>query len=174
MNEVWRDIAEYQGKYQVSNLGQVRTLNYRNTGKEHILSTSLSREGYVYTNLLKEGKLKKRSIHSLVAQAFIPNTENKPYVDHINTDRTDNRAENLRWVTPKENSKNPITVELRKKVMKGPRKRVICDGVIYDSLSQCARRYNTNRRIMNYWLSGTRKMPVSFQELGLKYYIEEK
>jgi hypothetical protein len=59
--------------------------------------------------LCKDGKSKNRKVHRLVAEAFIPNTENGTSIDHINTLKDDNRVENLRWCTPKENSNNPLT-----------------------------------------------------------------
>ena len=74
------------------------------------LKPSLS-AGYNHVILCNDGKQKTFLVHRLVAEAFIPNPENKPCVDHINGDRTDNSVENLRWVTPRENSNNPITLK---------------------------------------------------------------
>lgn len=108
--EIWKDIKEYKGLYQVSNLGNVKSLNYRKTGKEKILK-SAKKSGYPFVVLYKDGKVKQTLIHRLVASAFIPNTDNKPCIDHINTNRTDNRVENLMWVTYKENMNNPLTIE---------------------------------------------------------------
>lgn len=108
--EIWKDIKEYEGLYQVSNLGRVKSLNYKRMGKEKILK-STKRNNYPFVVLCKDGSPQNYYIHRLVAQAFIPNPDNKPCIDHINTDRTDNRVENLRWCTQKENCNNPITIE---------------------------------------------------------------
>ena len=108
--EIWKDIEGYNGLYQVSSKGRVKSLNYKKTGKEKLLK-SAKKSGYPFVALYKDGKKKQTLIHRLVASAFIPNTDNKPCIDHINTDRTDNRVENLRWVTYKENMNNPLTIE---------------------------------------------------------------
>ena len=106
--EIWKVIEEYPN-YMVSNLGNVKSLNYNHTGKEKILKSCKVCGGYIGVNLCKDGEKSTKLIHRLVAEAFIPNTDNKPCIDHINTDRTDNRVENLRWVTRTENMNNPIT-----------------------------------------------------------------
>lgn len=115
MEEIWKDIPEYEGLYQVSNLGRVKALpKYCFNGSvdwlmgERILKP-LEIHIYVYVCLYKDKKYRRRSIHQLVAEAFIPNPENKPDIDHINTIRADNRAKNLRWVTKSENMNNPLT-----------------------------------------------------------------
>lgn len=117
--EEWRDVKGYEGLYQVSNEGRVKSLeryvggNGRNGClkliKSKILKQSLHPFGYWQVSLHKDGVQKTEKIHQLVAKAFIPNPENKPHIDHINTIRTDNRVENLRWCTVKENVNNPIT-----------------------------------------------------------------
>lgn len=102
--EVWKDIQGYEGLYQVSNLGRVKSLR-----RSKIRKLYKDDKGYFRVTLKKKGKSKNFQIHRLVATAFIPNPENKPEVDHINTIRTDNRVQNLRWVTSSENSNNPLT-----------------------------------------------------------------
>lgn len=119
--EVWKDIDGYLGLYQVSNLGRVKSLDrYINNGKCLVFKKGQilkikEYKGYCYIKLSKHHKYNQYLVHRLVAQAFIPNPENKPCIDHINTNRTDNRVENLRWVTQKENVNNPISISKMKK-----------------------------------------------------------
>ena len=109
--EIWKPIKEFEGYYEVSNMGRVRSLNYKRTGKKKILKNIEDYKGYLEVGLTKNGKRKQFKVHRLVAKAFIPNPENKPCIDHINTIKSDNRVENLRWVTYKENSNNEKTLE---------------------------------------------------------------
>ena len=106
MNEEWRDIKGYEGLYQVSNLGRVKSFKYN---KVKILSPSKNNHGYLSVVLCKDGICKNAKVHRLVANACIPNLDDKPYVDHIDTDRTNNNVSNLRWVTAKENNDNELT-----------------------------------------------------------------
>lgn len=120
--EEWRNIKGYEGLYEVSNQGRIRSLVRKVTYKDgrvyfyksKVLKPSKDRYGYYFVNLCKEGKRTPKSIHRLIAEAFIPNPENKRDIDHINTIRTDNRIENLRWATRSENCLNPITNERQK------------------------------------------------------------
>ena len=116
MKEIWKDIEGYEGLYQVSNLGRVKSLHY---SKEKIIKLRKNKSGYLEANLCKEGKVKIMMAHRLVANAFISNPKNKEQVDHINTIRDDNRVENLRWATRSENINNPLTKEKQKKSLKG-------------------------------------------------------
>ena len=104
LNEVWEDIEGYNGKYQISNLGKVK-----NTETGRLMTVYINNNGYQRTSFNYKGKIKHYYIHRLIAKAFIPNPENKPHINHINTIRDDNRIENLEWVTRKENSNNPLT-----------------------------------------------------------------
>ena len=117
MEEIWKDIEGYEGIYQVSNKGRVKSLNYNRTGEERILKIRINKNGYACISLGKERKFFR--VHRLVAIAFIPNPENKPCVDHINAIRTDNRVENLRWVTHEENMNNPLSREHMSEALKG-------------------------------------------------------
>jgi hypothetical protein len=118
--EEWRSVEDYEGLYEVSNLGNVRSIaerTIRNYGAPHVLQP-INVLGYLCVNLYKhvDGKRTQRmfKIHRLVAKAFISNEENKPCVDHINTIRTDNRVENLRWCTNAENNNNALTRQKHK------------------------------------------------------------
>lgn len=105
--EEWKDVEGYKGTYQVSNEGRVRSLRTNKVLKPMIW------HGYAYVNFTINNVVNHKSIHRLVAEAWIPNPENKPQIDHINTVKTDNRVENLRWVTALENASNPITATRR-------------------------------------------------------------
>lgn len=115
MIEIWKPIKGYQN-YYVSNTGKVKSF----TG--NIIKGSVDNFGYTGVALKTNNKWKRIKVARLVAEAFIPNPENKPCVDHINTIKTDDRAENLRWVTYKENMRNPITYKrLLDQIMKPER-----------------------------------------------------
>lgn len=178
--EVWKDIAGYEGLYQVSNLGKVKSLNYKNSGYPKVLKNSLSKIGYYRVSLYKI-KRKQFNIHRLVADAFVENPDNKKYVDHINTIKTDNRAENLRFVTMTENNNNPITkIKMsisgkkrppisnltREKLKlfgytrksKNRTRRVICidSGVIYESQHEAERKTGIHANSISMVCNGKR------------------
>ena len=115
--EVWKDIKDYEGLYQVSNMGRVKSLNFRNTKEPKVMTLSHNKKGY-FTVMIGG---KRYLVHRLVAQAFIPNPDDKPCIDHINAIRTDNRVDNLRWVTVKENNNNPIAIKNQKIAQSGKR-----------------------------------------------------
>lgn len=107
--EIWKDVVGHEGRYQVSNFGNVKSIGTLHSQGGRILKPVV-KEGYFYVCLYGNNTKKIYSIHRLVAMAFIPNPNNKPCVDHIDGDRSNNRSENLRWVTYKENANNPISL----------------------------------------------------------------
>ncbi len=110
INEQWLPIKEYEGLYEISNYGRVRSLNYRLKGKRKILKCHARLGYYMKTSLVKDGVRKYYRVHRLVAQAFLPPpTEGENQVEHINTDKRDNRVQNLRWVSPRGNMANELT-----------------------------------------------------------------
>lgn len=102
-NEIWCDVVGYEGRYKVSNYGNVRSENWKNTGVAKNLFLKKHNRGYLQVELMDKGKAKTYLVHRIVAQAFIPNPNNLPQVNHINEDKTDNRVENLEWCTQREN-----------------------------------------------------------------------
>lgn len=109
MEEIWKDVKGYEGLYQISNLGKVKRLVSVKCKKERFLSITKDRKsGYCRVMLCKNNKTKRFLIHRLIAEHFIPNPENKPCIDHINGVKDDNRIENLRWCTYKENNNYQI------------------------------------------------------------------
>ena len=95
--EIWKDIEGYEGLYQISNMGNVKSLNYRRTGKEGILKGRKNSNGYLQVQLCQDGKAKKYLVHQLVATVFCENPEGYTEVNHINEDKADCRADNLEW-----------------------------------------------------------------------------
>lgn len=102
-NEIWKDIKDYEMLYQISNLGNVKSLH---CNKEKIMKLTIRSKNYPYyfVGLLKNGKRKYFAVHRLVAQAFVNNPNNYNQVDHLDGNKLNNNANNLEWVTPKENT----------------------------------------------------------------------
>lgn len=103
MQEIWKDINGYEGMYQVSNLGNVKSLNFKNTGKEGLLKQTLENNGYLRVSLCKNKKVDYQNVHRLVAKTFIPNPKNYPIINHIDANRKNNNMNNLEWCTMQHN-----------------------------------------------------------------------
>ena len=103
MNEIYKDIVGYEGKYQVSNLGNVKSLNYHRSGKEKVLTPFHKPNGYMTITLWKDNSGHTKHIHRLVAETFIENPDNLPEVNHIDENKENNRIDNLEWCNSKYN-----------------------------------------------------------------------
>lgn len=155
MEEIWKDIEGFEELYQVSNLGRVKRVT---TGR--ILKSRKDIDGYLYVNLCKNGKHKTHRIHRLVAQAFIPNPENKPQINHIDEIKTNNMVSNLEWMTAKENSNHGTRNE------RSNRKRSIPiistniktgESQEFYGTNECARRLGLNQPSITSVLKGRNK-----------------
>ena len=100
MMEQWKEIAGYEGLYEVSDIGMVKSFKY---GKERILKPGKNNKGYLQVCLSKDGKHKTLTVHRIVAEAFIPNPDNLDTVNHKDEDKTNNFASNLEWMSMKDN-----------------------------------------------------------------------
>lgn len=114
-SEVWQDIQGYSGIYQVSTLGRIRSLK---KGKIKLLKPYINNMGYAVLSLYANHKQKTYHVHKLVAETFLVKVDGKNYIDHINGIKTDNRIDNLRWCTPKENANFDLSIINRKRAMR--------------------------------------------------------
>lgn len=114
MDEIWKPIPDYESLYEVSNLGNVKSLNYNHTGKPKQLSKKKHSSGYMTVTLCKGSTHKNMSIHRLVANAFVENENNLPCVNHIDGDKSNNASFNLEWVSYSQNTNHAIGIGLRK------------------------------------------------------------
>lgn len=165
--EIWKNIIGYEESYQVSNLGNIRTIeriiHRLNKGnmffKSKPIKNLLSNTGYYYFTPRKNNKKSVIRIHRIVALMFIPNTENKICVNHINGIKTDNRVENLEWVTHSENNYHAYRIGLKKNTNRkiGDISMVevlnLQTGIFYKSIKDACAATNINYANFNYNLN---------------------
>ena len=144
MKEIWKDIKGYEGMYQVSNLGRVRSLKYRDKKGIHILKEYTNKNGYKVIDLYFKGK-KTCNIHRLVAKAFIPNPNNLPQVNHMDGNKTNNNINNLEWCSIKDNAIHAYKIGLYKSKKIGKRP-VYCkeENKYFESCSEAGRYFQCN------------------------------
>lgn len=156
--QCWNDIPGYEGLYQVSNTGRVRSLNYKRTGKTKALKQCTDKDGYKKVVLCKDGKYKTYYIHRLVALAFIPNPDNLPEVNHKDEDKTNNYYKNLEWCTRKYNNNygtrnKKISKANKGKKFTGEHKRKMSENHA-DFKGKNSSRYGKGKPVLMFTLDG--------------------
>lgn len=202
--EEWRGIEDYP-LYSVSNLGRVKRDEYERFYKlggvragigvvkhfeEQLLTPTIGSNGYKKVTLYRDGKMHTEAVHRLVAETFIENPLGLPYTNHKDENKLNNSAENLEWVTPKENNnygtkkerirqkklgrkRQPFSDEHKAKLsaaLKGVNgKKVICGDKVFDSSRIAAEYYNLSSATIRNWINGHSPMPQEFKDMRLRY-----
>lgn len=169
MSEEWRDVVGYEGLYQVSDQGRVKSLERTDslgrTVKERILKPGMDRGGYLLVVLCAGGKPKTLNVHRLVCEAFHENPENKPCVNHIDENKTNNAASNLEWSTYEENNNHGTHNERVAKARSKPVGQWTKDGElvkIWQSTHEVQRQTGFSRGNISQVANGNRKTAYGF------------
>ncbi len=178
-NETWRDIQGYEGLYQVSDTGRVRSVDrseqFKRNGKishrirhGRFLGQTADKHGYLRVHLAKDGKCKRFFVHRLVATAYISKPDDKPQVNHMNGNRTDNRVCNLEWVSAQENVCHAFRVIGRKPSRHRP---VICleTGGVYGSVTEAAKTFGIDKSHLVACCRGRRNQAGNYH---FKYFCK--
>lgn len=192
LEEIFKDCKYYEELYEVSNYGRVR-----NKKTKRFLTQHDNGKGYLFVSLWKNNKGKREYVHRLVALAFIPNPDKKPTVNHKDEDKQNNYVENLEWMTYKENNNYRThnersmqtriengTFEKMCERMKNNNpnqgqftyrknayaRKVICDGVVFNSIKECAEYYGVGYGTFRWYMCDDSRKPQYFKDKGLSYY----
>lgn len=138
--EEWRDVVGYEGLYKVSSHGRIKSYHERYK-KPRILKTSMTTTGYRKVELAKNKKKKSLKVHRIVAEAFILNEENKPYVNHLDSNPLNNNVNNLEWCTQKENMIHSAIFGNHKSFAWKNKEQVISEYVSGKSITYLAKKY---------------------------------
>ncbi len=164
MTEVWKDIEGYEGYYQVSNLGRVKSLRVKKYShkqkqpidvfRERILNPYFNTKKYLFVDLKKGGKRKTQQVHRLVAKAFIPNPDDLPQVNHKDENKQNNCANNLEWCTNQYNStygtnKQRMAEKMRKKVLQISESGEVVNE--WDSIGEASEELKVSRDTITLW-----------------------
>lgn len=147
MKEIWKPIKGFEERYEVSNKGRIKSLNYNNTGEARLLKNSISNTGYYVVMLYRDGKAKRKFVHRLVAETYLPNPNNYPIINHKNENKLDNRVYNLEWCTYSYNLSYGTCIDRRVDKMFKKIAQYKYDGTlvrVWRSAADVNRFFNTN------------------------------
>lgn len=165
MKEIYKEIEGYEGLYQISNYGRVKSFGNGNSNnsKERILKPQKNSDEHLRVSLYKEGKVKLYFVHRLVAEAFIVNPNNYPIINHKDEDKTNNKVDNLEWCTPKYNN-NYGTRNQRITNHPNKSKQVLCveTGVVYPSANEVQRQLGFAQQNISSACTGRYKQAYGF------------
>lgn len=179
INEIWKDVEGYEGKYKISNQGKVKSLNYRGHGVEALLKPKTDKDGYLEVRLCVNNVSRYVRVHRLVASTFIENDCDKPQVNHINEVKDDNRVENLEWMTNKENVNHGTATKRRSNTMTKYKDivgvNVETGKVIRFSTVNEAGENGFSTSVIRGILNGSKRGKYSMKtNKGYKWYTQEK
>ena len=161
--EVWKDVPGYEGKYQVSSCGNVKSLKRQHPYNKCYVEKAMKpvkQRGYLYVMLWNDGSGKWKPIHRLVAEAFLYKPEGKQQVNHIDGNKHNNNLTNLEWVTASENVQHSFDVLGRKVYTR----KVLCveTGEVFDSLKEVTAKLGIDYRHISSCCNGKRKKTGGF------------
>lgn len=165
---MWKPVCNFPN-YEVSSNGEVRSTNYNHTGVCKILKPSISSNGYYGVILVKEGRRFYRAVHRLVAEAFLPNTNNLPYINHRDENKLNNKASNLEWCTAKCNIRYGSCIDRRANKQKVTRGNPIIsidnngNEVKYISAKEASRITGINQGSISKCCKGERRIAGGFR-----------
>ena len=183
MNEIWKDIQGYEGLYQVSNLGRVRSLRDNHKNKRIKTLKPCNRGNYLGVCLMKESRIKCHLIHRLVAIHFIENRDNLPCVNHKDENHNNNRVDNLEWCTVKYNinygtrnekaSKSLTGIFIGEKHPQAKKVKCITTDEVFNAVRTASRKYNVSCGNIVNCCKGRKKSagkhPITGEKLVWKY-----
>lgn len=153
-NEIWKDIKGYEGLYQISNLGRVKSYKRNNI----ILKPGKTKRGYMVVSLCSKKSIKKVYIHRLVAQSFIKNINSFEQVNHIDGDKANNKVDNLEWVSAKDNVihayKNNLMIGRKTMIYQFDKKNNLINT--YESISQASKELKIPEPVISMCANGKR------------------
>jgi len=156
INEIWKSVVGYEGLYEVNENCEVRSLHERSGGT--FLKCRIDRAGYYTVRLSKSGVTRTHFVHRIGATAFIPNPENKRFVNHLNGNKHDNRIINFEWSTHSENIQHAYSSHLIKS-----KSNLVYDlvtGMVFLSSKQAASYYDLNPNTVRNYLNGGSRNPT--------------